>query len=132
MYVSRTSEIEEMTPFETFYQDLFALSKKYGEKNVPIKIEKDLESDIIKIFGEKINALNRAKNGLNDVTELAYTTAEHHPYWNVLYHSAEIANSTLENWNKTLSAEALSDLEWALKKLEESIAKIKKQNTESP
>ena len=120
-----------MTDFENFYHELIDLSKKYEEKNVPIKIEKDLENDIIKIFGEKITALNRAKNGLNDVIELAYATAEHHPYWTILYNSAEIASSTLENWKETLSDEELSDLEWTLKKLEESIKKIKKQNADS-
>ena len=42
-----------------------------------ITIDEDLEHDIIKIFGTKITSLTRAQNGLNDVTELAYTTAEH-------------------------------------------------------
>jgi len=34
--------------------------------------------------------LARARNGLNDMRELAYTTAEHHPYWNLLYNCSEI------------------------------------------
>ena len=69
--------------FENFYNDLLDLAKKYEKQNIPLKIEQDLENNIVKIFGEKINSLARAKNGLNDITELAYATAEHHPYWNV-------------------------------------------------
>ena len=78
MYVGRTSEIIPMTDFEDFHHDLIELVKKY-EINLGLKIEEDLEHDIIKIFGQKITSLARAQNGLNDMTELSYTTAEHHP-----------------------------------------------------
>ena len=115
----------DMTSFENFYQDLIDLTKKYEQQNVPLKIEKDLENDIIKIFGEKITSLTRAQNGLNDVTELAYATAEHHPYWNLLYNCSEIANNVLEKWRDSLSAEDISDIDWALEKLNQSLAKIK-------
>ena len=50
MYASRTSEIVTMTNFENFYHDLIELAKKYELQNTPLKIEKDLENDIIKIF----------------------------------------------------------------------------------
>lgn len=118
-----------MTNFENFYHDLLELAKKYEQENTPLKIEKDLENDIIKIFGEKITPLARAINGLNDVTELAYTTAEHHPFWNLLYNCSEISNSVLEKWKETLTAEDLSDIDWALKELTQSLEKIKNKNT---
>lgn len=118
-----------MTTFENFYHDLLELSKKYENQNVPIKIEQDLKNDLIKIFGEKITPVTRAKNGLNDVTELAYTTAEHHPFWNILYHSSEITCSILEKWDNSLSDEDLSDIDWALKKLDQSLDKIKSSDS---
>jgi len=111
--------------FENFYNDLLDLAKKYENQNIPLKIEQDLENNVVKIFGEKINSLRRAKSGLNDVVELAYATAEHHPYWNLLYNSSEIANSVLEKWKDTLSEEDLSDIDWALKELEQTLEKIK-------
>ncbi|KFM18883.1 hypothetical protein AAA799P11_00914 [Marine Group I thaumarchaeote SCGC AAA799-P11] len=114
-----------MENFENFYHDLVDLAKKYETKNIPLKIEKDLENDIIKIFGEKITSLARAKNGLNDVAELSYTVAEHHPYWNLLYNCSEIATSVLEKWKDSLSDEDLSDIEWAIKELTQSLEKIK-------
>jgi pterin-4a-carbinolamine dehydratase len=114
-----------MTTFENFYQDLLEFIKNYEQQNIPLKIEKDLDNDIIKIFGEKITSLARAKNGLNDVTELAYATAEHHPYWNLLYNSSEIINSILDKWRDSLTAEDLSDIDWALQKLNQSLEKIK-------
>ncbi|KAF6244299.1 hypothetical protein [Nitrosopumilus sp. b2] len=117
-----------MENFENFYQDILDLAKKYEAKNIPIKIERDLENDIIKIFGEKITSLARAKNGLSDVSELSYTTAEHHPYWNLLYNCSEIATSLLEKWKDSLSEEDLGDIEWALKELTQSLEKIKNKN----
>ena len=117
-----------MIDFENFYNDLLDLAKKYELQNVPLKIEKDLENDVIKIFGQKITSLARAQNGLNDVTELAYTTAEHHPYWNLIYNCSEITNSVLEQWRGSLSEDDFSDIEWAIKELNQTLEKIKKQN----
>ena len=116
-----------MTTFENFYQDLLEFTKKY-EEHIPLKIEKDLDNDIIKIFGEQTTSLARAKNGLNDVAELAYATAEHHPYWNLLYNCSDIANSVLDKWRDSLTSEDLSDIDWALKKLNQSLEKIKIKN----
>ena len=118
-----------MTDFENFYRDLLELAKKYEQRNVPLKIEKDLENDVIKIFGERITSLSRAQNGLNDVTELAYTTAEHHPYWNLVYNCSEITNSVLEKWKGSLSEEDFSDIEWAIKEINQTLEKIKKRNS---
>jgi len=117
-----------MTDFENFYHDLIEFAKKYENKNIPLKIEKDLENDIVKIFGEKITSLSRAQNGLTDVTELAYTTAEHHPYWNLIYNCSEITNSVLEKWKSSLSEEDISDIEWAIKELNQTLEKIKNKN----
>ena len=129
MYVGRTSETVEMTNFENFYHDLLDLVKKYELQNTPLKIEQDLENDIIKIFGEKITSLARARNGLNDVVELAYATAEHHPYWNLLYNCSEIASSVLEKWKESLSVEDFSDIDWAIKELNHSLEQIKNKNS---
>lgn len=128
MYVGRTSEIITMTDFENFYNDLLGFAKKYEQQNIPLKIEKDLNNDVIKIFGQRITSLARAQNGLNDVTELAYTTAEHHPYWNLIYNCSEITNSVLEKWHESLSESDFSDIEWAIKELNQTLEKIKKQN----
>ena len=118
-----------MTNFENFYHDLLDLAKKYELQNTPLKIEQDLENDIIKIFGEKITSLARARNGLNDVAELAYATAEHHPYWSLLYNCSEIASSVLEKWKESLSVDDFSDIDWAIKELNHSLEQIKNKNS---
>lgn len=125
MYVSRTSEtILNMASFDAFYNDLLELVNKHEKSNTPLKVEKDLETNIVKVFGENVTALARAKNGLNDVTELAYATAEHHPYWNLLYNCSEITNIILDKWKSDLSKKDASDIEWSLKELKQSLEKI--------
>ena len=114
-----------MATFEDFYDDLVVLAEKYEKNNVSIKIENDSDNDIIKIFGEKITALARAKNGIKDANELAYTTAEHHPYWNLLYNSSEIANTVLDKWKGKLSQEDTDEIKWAIKELSQALEKIK-------
>ena len=115
----------DMNSFENFYYDLVELIKKHEQQNTAFKIETDLENNIIKIFGENITSLARAKNGLGDVTELSYATAEHHPYWNLLYRCSEIATTVLDKWKDKLSVDDLNEIEWELKELFHSLEKIK-------
>jgi hypothetical protein len=117
-----------MSDFEEFLSELKNLIEKYEKKNTMIKLESDMDNDIIRIFGEKITALARAKNGLSDVTELAYTTAEHHPYWNLLYQSSEIANTVLEKWKGKLSSGEISEIEWSLKEISQTLGNIKEKS----
>ena len=124
MYAGRTSEIAVMTDFENFRQDLFDLVKKY-HPDIPLKIEEDLENNIVKIFGAKMTSLARAQNGLNDMAELAYTTAEHHPYLNLLYNCSEIANTVLDKWKNSLSSDDFKDIDWALKEIRQTLEKIR-------
>ena len=131
MHVCRASETLKMTGFENFYNDLLDLVARHEKNNTPIKVEQDLENDIIKLFGENISALARAKNGLNDVSELAFATAEHHPFWNLLYNCSEISNVLLDKWKDNLTKEDVDDIEWAIKELTQSIQKIKETNTPS-
>lgn len=113
-----------MASFDSFCKTLENLVHEYEKDNTLLKVEKDDESDLIKIFGEKMSALSRARNGLNDVTELAYTTAEHHPYWNLLYSCSEITHTLLEKWDGTLTKEDIGDIKWAIRELDKSLEKI--------
>ena len=115
-----------MTDFEDFSKDLENLVKNYEKTNTMLKVESDFDSDIIKIYGQRISALARAKNGISEVRELAYTTAEHHPYWNLLYNTSEIISTLLVKWNDQISPEEIEDIEWALKEITQTLEKIKK------
>lgn len=117
-----------MSYFDDFNNDLLELIKKYEKKNFQLKIEHDPEFDIVKIFGENFNSLSRAKNGLNDVAELAYTTAEHHPYWNLLSSCVQILQTILEKWEDKLNKEDLDEIKWFIHELEQTCIKIQEKN----
>ena len=111
--------------FTDFYKSLMDLVKTFEEKNTILKVEEDLALNIIRIFGEGIDSVSRAKNGLEEVVELSYTTAEHHPYWALLYNSSHISKSILEKWNDELTEEDLSEIRWMISELENSCNKLK-------
>ena len=120
-----------MTSFDDFYKSLMELAKSYSEKDISIKIDYDENSNIIKIFGEKITAISKAKNGLEDVLELSYTTAEHHPFWNLLYHCSEISKTTLEKWSAELTREELDEIRWSIDELKNSCSKLQEKLDEN-
>jgi len=111
--------------FTDFYKSLLDLVKTFEEKDTILKVEEDLALNIIRIFGEGIDSVSRAKNGLEEVVELSYTTAEHHPYWALLYNCSQISKSILEKWNDELTEEDLSEIRWMISELENSCNKLK-------
>lgn len=113
-----------MDKFDDFYKELMALVKSYTDQETMLKVEPDLESQIIRIFGERMTSLGRAKNGLADASELAFTTAEHHPYWNLLYNACQIAKITLDKWESDLSPEEINEISWSLDELKNTCQKI--------
>jgi hypothetical protein len=111
--------------FSDFYDSLLELVKSYEAQNTMLKVEENLESNIIRIYGEKINSLSRAKNGIEDVAELAYTVAEHHPYWGLLYNCTQIAKIALEKWDDTLSKDEIDEIDWSIDELKNTCKKLK-------
>ena len=113
-----------MDSFKSFFNELLTLVEKYEKKQVMIKVENEPDYEFVKIFGEKIDSILRAKTGLNDVSELAYTTAEHHPYWALLYNCSEISKTVLEKWNDKISPEEMNEIKWHIKEIENSCKKL--------
>ena len=111
--------------FSDFYKSLIELVKTFEEKNTILKVEEDLALNIIQIFGDGVDSVSRAKNGLEEVVELSYTTAEHHPYWALLYNCSQISKSILEKWDDELTEEDLSEIRWMISELENSCNKLK-------
>lgn len=113
--------------FDDFFKSLQDLIRSYERKNLMIKTQADLDSNIVRLFGERISSLARAQSGLDDVSELACTTAEHHPYWNVLYHASQIARLALDKWDGELTKEELDEISWSIDELKNSCEKLKQR-----
>jgi hypothetical protein len=114
--------------FLEFYNSLLELIKSFEKNNTMLKIEEDLEANIIRVFGQNITALARAKTGLDDVSELAYTTAEHHPYWGLLYHCSQISKIALDKWVDKITKEELDEIEWSIDELKNMCNKLRESS----
>jgi hypothetical protein len=88
------------------------LEELEGREKISTKVGVDRDAGIIRIYGESSDYIQRASSGLEEMLELAYTTAEHHPYWAVLYHAAEISKAILEKWESDLTADQISEMSW--------------------
>ena len=91
---------------------------------ISTKIGVDREAGIIRIYGEGSDYIRRATSGLAEVLELAYTTAEHHPYWAVLYHAAEISKAALEKWECDLTADQISEMSWRCYEIKAALERL--------
>ena len=69
--------------------------------------------------------VSRAEKALYDIQELADSTAEHHPYWVLLYNCSQISKLILEKWNDELTEEDLTEIRWMVSELENSYKKLK-------
>ncbi len=116
-----------MGDFSKFYKELELLITKFGD--VKLKVETDLDSDTVKIFGERLTSLSRAKNGLSDVAELSLATAEHHPYWNLLSQCYQICSAVLDKWDDDLTADEIDEIRWSVLQLDAACKKLETKIT---
>ena len=114
-------------PFTEFYESLVKLAKSFEEKDLLLKVQPDLEANIIRIYGEKSDSLVLAKTGLEGISELAYTTAEHHPYWNLVFNSSQILKIVLEKWNDNLTKEELDEISWNVDEIKNTARKLEEK-----
>jgi hypothetical protein len=91
-----------------------------------IKVSLDSEAKILRIYHEDSSVISRASSGLKEVMELSYTTAEHHPYWSILYHSSHITKSVLDSWDDKLTTDQISEIEWRCQEVIATIQRISK------
>jgi len=95
-----------------------------NRENMPTKLSIDKEAEIIKIYSKEYNIITKASAGLPDILELSYATAEHHPYAIILYHTAEILKSILDEWDSGISQEQISELSWRATEIKASLDRL--------
>ncbi|HJU34701.1 MAG TPA: hypothetical protein VJ695_06245 [Nitrososphaera sp.] len=96
------------------------------KQNIFFKISVDEDASIIRIYGEGSHYIKRATSGLGEVMELAYTTAEHHPYWTVIYNAAEICRTVLDRWESDLTPDQISEMSWRCDEIKMALERFEK------
>jgi len=96
------------------------------KQNAFFKVSVDKDASIVRIYGEGSHHIKRASSGLGEVMELAYTTAEHHPYWLILYNAAEICKAVLDSWDSELSSDQISEMSWRCEEIKMALERSEK------
>ena len=99
----------------------FINENKYDKE---IQVRMDYDNEILKIYGLNSSVLGRANAAISEILDLSYSSAEHHPYWMLLYNASEIVKSVLEAWNSELSKDQISEFYWRLEEIKSSLDRI--------
>ncbi|MFL6490149.1 MAG: hypothetical protein ACJ70M_01455 [Nitrososphaera sp.] len=103
-----------------------AILEELQKQNVFFKVSVDRDAGIVRIYGEDSHYIKRASSGLGEVLELAYTTAEHHPYWALLYNGTEICKTVLERWESELTTDQISEISWRCDEIKMALGRLEK------
>ncbi|MDR4511727.1 MAG: hypothetical protein MRJ93_08485 [Nitrososphaeraceae archaeon] len=98
--------------FDILFKRIDSLVNELKNEGIDIKVKSDCESGSLKLYTSNSDILEIARESLKDVLELSYTTAEHHPYWNILYNSSEILNTILERWDTYIDDDQVNEMLW--------------------
>ena len=101
------------------------VDEKVGRCRVPIKSSKYPDAEIFTIYGQDASPLERARYGLRHIEELAYTVAEHHPYWRLLSGIAETARITLDKWDDSMTSDDIEDASWSVSGMADALNRMK-------
>ncbi len=110
--------------YRAFYHELIGLVRRHAESGIALRVKHDAENRIIRLTGPEATPRARAASGLEDVAELAQSTAEHHPYWGLLYHSSEVADAVLRSWDGALTADQVADIRWSMREIESVLDRL--------
>ena len=95
------------------------------DEDASMKVVVDTDSGIIRIYDQDTDSLKRAASSLHDLLELSYSTAEHHPYWSLLYNATEILKTILDKWLADFSRDEIDDMSWRIEELGTALRKFK-------
>jgi len=99
------------------------------KQNMFFKLSVDKDANMVRIYGEGSQHIKRASSGLGEVMELAYTTAEHHPYWAILYNATEICKTILEEWESDIiTDDQKSEISWRCEEIKMALTRLEKQS----
>lgn len=92
----------------------------------PLRLARYADAEIACVYGPDASPLHRARHGLDHIEEVAYTAAEHHPYYRLLNGITEAARVVLDRWDDTIDAEDADRLRWSLSSMGEALDRMGK------
>ena len=113
-----------MSSIDKVLNEIKSILEELQNKGDNMSISVDKEAGVVRIYSEGSDYIKRASSGLAETMELAYTTAEHHPYWSILYNATEICKSVLDRWDSNLTADQLSEMAWRCEEIKMALERL--------
>ncbi len=113
-----------MSSIDKVLNEIKSILEELQNKGDNMSISVDKEAGVVRIYSEGSDYIKRASSGLAETMELAYTTAEHHPYWSILYNATEICKSVLDRWESNLTADQLSEMAWRCEEIKMALERL--------
>ncbi len=117
------TEIDHM---QILSQEIGLLLDRIKGDGIIATLNVDQENGIMRIYSSNTTEVKRALSAVSEITELAYSTTEHHPYSLLLYHSTQVLQSVLAAWGDILTTEQLSEIEWRVDEIKAGIERIRR------
>jgi hypothetical protein len=64
---------------------------------------------------------------VEELQRLAYSIAEHHPYWPLLHFTLQLLSRVVEKWRQDLTPEDLDEMAWLAEKIQEQIQRLNRR-----
>ena len=118
--VSKDSE------YDRIYNAICSVITNLKEEGIDVQTKFEKNSGFIGLYISNNSVLKRAKIGLDEILELSYSIAEHHPYWNIIYNTSEIAKTTLDNWDENFSHDQIQEMLWRNDEIKNTLTRLEK------
>ena len=118
--------VSEYSEYDRMYNTICSIIANLKEEGINIKTKFEKDSGFIGLYTSNTSILKRAKIGLNEILELSYSIAEHHPYWNIIYNTSEIAKITLNNWDENFSHDQIQEMLWRNGEIKNTLSRLEK------
>ena len=108
------------------FECLSRAAAEYGARTAEQPRVEATQSGAVRAYGPSSTPLGRAVDGLADVRELSYTAAEHHPFWPLLYHAADVAETVLAKWDggRRLTGGEIDEMRWSLDAMRDALDRM--------
>jgi len=119
--------ISEDSEYDRLYNTICSVVAILEDEGINIQTKFEKDSGYVGLYTSNTTILKRAKNGIKELLELSYSTAEHHPYWNIIYNTSEIAKTTLDNWDENISHDQIKEMLWRNEEIKNILNRLEKE-----
>jgi hypothetical protein len=119
--------VSEDSEYDRLYNTICSVVAILKDEGIDIQTKFEKDSGYVGLYTSNTTILKRAKISLKELLELSYSTAEHHPYWNIIYNTSEIAKTTLDKWDENFSHDQIKEMLWRNEEIKNILNRLERE-----